>query len=130
MPRSRRCCKPSAPRRLEREGPGRRQGERLPLRGLRQALYPVIDTTSARLILGTDGDFDVNFVPDDEIAKQKQGDTIGIPGAPDLLPTPAKLIQTGWVACTGAGEGIAIGLSSRKSVTPRPDDGVRGHHGG
>ena len=70
-----------------------------------KTLYPVINTTSARLMLGTEGDFDVNFVPDDEIAKQKQGDTIGIPGAPDLLPTPAKLIQTGWVACTGAAQG-------------------------
>jgi type VII secretion protein EccB len=88
-----------------------------------KTLYPVINTTSARLILGTEGDFDVNFVPDDEIAKQKQGDTIGIPGAPDLLPTPAKLLQTGWVACTGTGQGITIGLSSGRSVAPRPDDG-------
>ena len=49
-------------------------------------LYPVINTTSARLVLGGEGDFKVNFVPDDKIAQQKQGKTIGIPGAPDLLP--------------------------------------------
>src|SRR4051812_44976121 len=47
-----------------------------------KTLYPVINTTSARLILGSsDGKFDVNFGPHGEIAKQKQGDTIRIPGA-------------------------------------------------
>jgi type VII secretion protein EccB len=87
-----------------------------------KTLYPVINTTSARLLLGTDGKFDVNFVPEDEIAKQKQGQTIGIPGAPDLLPTPSKLIQSGWTACTGSGGGVRVTLSKTKQVTPRPTD--------
>lgn len=87
-----------------------------------KTLYPVINTTSARLILGTEGDFKVSFVPDDEIAKQKQGDTIGIPGAPDLLPTSSKLISTGWTACTNQAQGVKVDLSTRPAVTPRPND--------
>ena len=87
-----------------------------------KTLYPVINTTSARLILGAEGDFKVNFVPDDEIAKQKQGSTIGIPGAPDLLPTPSKLVTTGWTACTNQAQGLKIRLSTDPGVTPRPND--------
>jgi len=87
-----------------------------------KTLYPVINTTSARLILGAEGDFKVNFVPDDEIAKQKQGNTIGIPGAPDLLPTPSKLVTTGWTACTNQAQGLKVRLSTDPGVTPRPND--------
>ncbi len=84
-------------------------------------LYPVINTTSARLVLGGEGDFKVNFVPDDKIAQQKQGKTIGIPGAPDLLPAPSKLLQTGWVACTNEAQAIAVDLRSSPAV--KPSDG-------
>jgi type VII secretion protein EccB len=81
-------------------------------------LFPVINTTSARLVLGGEGDFKVNFVPDDKIAQQKQGTTIGIPGAPDLLPAPSKLVQTGWTACTGESQGISVGVSTTPAAAP------------
>ncbi|MEO5711421.1 MAG: type VII secretion protein EccB [Nocardioidaceae bacterium] len=87
-----------------------------------KTLYPVINTTSARLLLGTDGKFEVSFVPEGDIAKQKQGQTIGIPGAPDLLPTPSNLIQSGWTACTASTGGVRVTLSTAKQVTPRPAD--------
>ena len=89
-----------------------------------KTLYPVINTTSARLVLGTEGDFDVNFVPDEEIAKQKQGTTIGIPGAPDLVPRPGDLVQSGWSACTSPAQGVKVDLSTRPAVTARPGDGL------
>ena len=59
-------------------------------------LYPVINSTSARLLLE---DFEVTFVPDDKIAEESPGATIGIPGAPDALPVPGQLVQSGWTAC-------------------------------
>ena len=113
--------KPALPKDWQQKGlvVGKESGSRFV--AFKGTLYPVINTTSARLILGSEGDFDVNFVPDDEIAKQKQGDTIGIPGAPDLLPTSAKLIQTGWSACTGPAQGVTVALSSRDQLTADPD---------
>lgn len=59
-------------------------------------LYPVINSTSARLLLE---DFEVTSVPVDKIAEESPGATIGIPGAPDVLPVPDQLVQTGWTAC-------------------------------
>ena len=80
-------------------------------------LYPVINTTSARLILGAEGKFDVNFVPDDKIAEQKQGPTIGIAGAPDLLPSTGNLVQTGWSACTNDAQAVRVALAAKPPVT-------------
>ncbi|HET8604860.1 MAG TPA: type VII secretion protein EccB [Marmoricola sp.] len=83
-------------------------------------LYPVINATSARLILATDGTMKVDFVPDDKIAAQHQGAPIGIPGAPDTLPAPGRLIATGWTACTNAGQGIKVRVAQRPAATPAP----------
>lgn len=63
-------------------------------------LFPVINTTSARLVLEAEGSLDPTFVPDDVIAEQVPGPAIGIPGAPDVLPEQDRLVQTGWTACT------------------------------
>lgn len=62
-------------------------------------LYPVINTTSARLLLPADSGYRVEVVPDDAVAEAPRGATIGIVGAPDDLPDPAELRQTGWTAC-------------------------------
>lgn len=61
-------------------------------------LNPVLNTSSARLVLPP-SDYAVVFAPDDEIAGQRIGDTIGIIGAPDTLPAPDELVQTGWTSC-------------------------------
>jgi type VII secretion protein EccB len=75
-------------------------------------LYPVINTTSARLILSTDGSMTPEFIPDDKIAAAHQGLTIGIPGAPDVLPARDHLIDSGWTACTNQSQGVRISVSS------------------
>jgi type VII secretion protein EccB len=88
-------------------------------------LYPVINTASARLVLGTEGGFKVNYVPEAEIAKQKQGATIGIPGAPDLLPSKGSLIQSGWSACTNARGDIKVDIVPKPQVAASRDAAYR-----
>ncbi len=86
-------------------------------------LYPVINTTSARLILSQDGQMPVTFVPDDRINAAQQGPTIGIPGAPDTLPEPGELVGSGWIACTESGnlgQGIDVTLRDPEAVRPEP----------
>jgi type VII secretion protein EccB len=62
-------------------------------------LYPVINSVSARLLLPAESGFRVEIVPDDAVAAAPRGATIGILGAPDDLPAPSRLHQSGWAAC-------------------------------
>jgi len=95
----------------------------------RGTLFPVINTTSARLLLASEGSLDVTFVPDDEIAKAPQGTTIGIVGAPDVLPSPSMLQPTAWTSCTNQSLGIStrIDSSAQVSDSPRAAVAVRAH---
>lgn len=61
-------------------------------------LRPVLNTASARLALPADS-FGIVSVPDELLADQRRGETVGIPGAPDDLPDADALVQTGWTAC-------------------------------
>lgn len=61
-------------------------------------LRPVLNIASARLALPENG-FRIVSVPDSELAGQRRGETIGIPGAPDDLPPADALVQTGWTSC-------------------------------
>lgn len=62
-------------------------------------LFPVANTTSARL-LAPAGEFKVVFAPEDDIAETNLQDrTVGILGAPDAVPRPEDLLQSGWVSC-------------------------------
>lgn len=81
-------------------------------------LYPVINTTSARLLLGS---LKVDFVPDDKIAQQPQGPAIGITGAPDVLPSAGHLQPSGWTACTNGQQGINVSLAAHSGVTAAGD---------
>jgi type VII secretion protein EccB len=92
---------------------------------LEGTLYPVINTTSARLVLSGDGDMKVTFVPEDMIAEAPQGTTIGIQGAPDALPAPGSLVESGWTACTDGSGGIAVSLEEQEVSTAVPDEAVR-----
>jgi type VII secretion protein EccB len=84
-------------------------------------LYPVLNTTSARLLLApAPGGMKVTFVPDDTIAKQKPGSTVGIPGAPDVLPDPDNLVQSNWTACLD-GSDIDVRLDSHPHAKPVPE---------
>lgn len=65
---------------------------------IKKTLYPVINTTSARLLIPAD-EFKVVTVDDDKIATTPRGAAIGILGAPDSLTPPSRLSRTGWVSC-------------------------------
>ena len=69
-------------------------------------LRPVINSTSAKLILGADAK--PTLIAQDTIDDQRIGDDIGILGAPASVPTPSLLIDTGWTACTAADAGIRV----------------------
>ncbi|MEP7763649.1 type VII secretion protein EccB [Sanguibacter sp. 25GB23B1] len=62
-------------------------------------LYPVTNTTSARLLIPS-ADFKVVEVPEDKIAEVPRGARIGITGAPDELPSRENLVDDGWLSCT------------------------------
>ncbi len=89
-------------------------------------LYPVINTTSARLLLSNDGEeMKVNFVPEDLIAEAPTEATIGIQGAPDALPAPGSLVQTGWTACSDSTGGIAVSVGDTPVSTPVTEEALR-----
>jgi type VII secretion protein EccB len=80
-------------------------------------LRPVINSTSAKLILGPDPA--LRNVPQEEIDKQVVGEDIGILGAPARVPSPDLLIPTGWTACTAAGQGIRVTVREHPTVETR-----------
>lgn len=91
-------------------------------------LRPVINATSAKLILGADAA--PTLIAQDTIDEQRIGDDIGIFGAPASVPTPSLLISSGWTACTAADAGIRVRIDSRPDVTPAPGAGVTVTSGG
>ena len=91
-------------------------------------LRPVINSTSAKLILGADAA--PTLIAQDTIDEQRIGDDIGIFGAPASVPTPSLLIDSGWTACTAADAGIRVRIDSRPDVTAAPGAGVTVTSGG
>lgn len=85
-------------------------------------LRPVINTTSAKLILGESSE--PTLIAQDTIDDQRIGDDIGIFGAPASVPTASLLINSGWTACTGDHRGIAVRVSDTPDVTPAPGTGI------
>ncbi|MEV5003244.1 type VII secretion protein EccB [Nocardioides sp. LML1-1-1.1] len=77
-------------------------------------LRPVINVTSARLILGSD--VKTKSVPDKVLATRKKGPSIGILDAPATVPAADHLINSGWVACTANGAGLQADVRRRPSV--------------
>ncbi|WP_456826246.1 type VII secretion protein EccB [Cellulomonas sp. P5_E12] len=61
-------------------------------------LYPVLNTTSARLVVPSSS-FHVVQVSEDDIADTPRGAAIGIAGAPDAPPAEDRLVATGWLSC-------------------------------
>jgi hypothetical protein len=76
-------------------------------------LNPVINITSARLVLGSS--VEPVVVPEKTIQEQTIGPEIGILGAPATVPDTGELVESGWTACTSTGHGI------RTYVAPTPD---------
>ena len=80
---------------------------------IKGTLHPVLNATSARLILPSDKGFEVLVVDDDKIAATPHGSTLGIIGAPDDLPPAGSLLQTGWVSCfDGSKPALTIGSAT------------------
>ncbi len=77
-------------------------------------LIPVINITSAQLILGAD--VKATSVDQEVVDEQTPGLPIGILGAPQTLPRPKQFIETGWTACTDDGVGIAVDVSNDERV--------------
>ncbi|MDI6910509.1 type VII secretion protein EccB [Nocardioides sp.] len=82
-------------------------------------LRPVINITSATLILGAD--VEPMLISQDTIDDQRIGDDIGILGAPASLPAPDRLVETGWTSCTGDDRGMRVRVAVDPDVRPAPD---------
>lgn len=91
-------------------------------------LRPVINSTSAKLILGAGAT--PTLIAQDTIDDQRIGNDIGILGAPASLPTSSLLIDTGWTACTAADAGIKVRIAQESDVTPAPGTGITVTNGG
>ncbi|MER6943389.1 type VII secretion protein EccB [Nonomuraea sp. NPDC000554] len=63
-------------------------------------MMPVANYASARLLLDT-SDVKVRNVSAASLAKYARGPLVGIPGAPDSLPSKDKLVKGPWSACVG-----------------------------
>ena len=87
-------------------------------------LRPVINITSAMLLLGSD--LEPLVVPRDKLTGLTPGQPIGILQAPATPPPLDKLVGTGWTACTGAVGGQSVGIKVSVSATPAavPTPGV------
>lgn len=77
-------------------------------------LRPVINITSAQLILGAEPDPSV--VDQDEIDQYTIGEDIGILNAPATVPEADLLLQTGWTACTADRAGVQVDVSAEPRV--------------
>ena len=80
-------------------------------------LRPIINVTSAQLILGPD--VETQGVPDDTLAGRRKGPPIGILDAPSTVPPPDDLVNTGWTSCTGTGFGQMTEVGSESRFEPR-----------
>lgn len=85
-------------------------------------LRPVINITSAKLILGPD--VEPTIIPDEYIDKERRGDDIGILGAPANVPSTERLIDDGWTACTDPTTGLHLDVSSTPDVEPTDNGGL------
>lgn len=90
------------------------------------SVYQVANTVSARLILNLEGEMVTTQVPDDLFVKEgvQVGPPIGITGAPDLLPAPDALIQTGWVSCTNTEGGTKVSVATTAPATAASGAGL------
>ncbi|GAA1699418.1 type VII secretion protein EccB [Fodinicola feengrottensis] len=93
-------------------------------------LHPALNFTSALLAVGQPNPT-INTVSRNSLAGVPRGDSFGIPGAPDSLPSSEQLVNAPWTVCTGNDVsdvdsqlyvGVAIGLSA--GGKPLGDSGV------
>lgn len=105
------------------------------------ALHPVANYASARLILGQ-STVTIISVSRASLGATPRGGTVGIVGAPDELPTPAKLVTGPWLVCSlpaqdqsggtspyvrvsvGSGAPVGTQLSSGRGLLVSAEDGT------
>src|SRR5215475_5024533 len=63
------------------------------------ALHPVLNYTSARLIVGA-ADVPIVMATRADLAGARRGNVLGIPGAPDSLPAAGSILADAWSVCT------------------------------
>lgn len=81
-----------------------------------EPLQPVINMTSARLILGQDAE---QVSVDQELIDEQDLDPmIGIFGAPTSLPSTGNLQPTGWTSCVHEQQGVMFHIGDDPAVTP------------
>lgn len=108
--------------------------------GQDKLLHPVLNFASARLLAGGDGDKTVT-VPAATLASVARGPAYGIPGAPDSLPSPDRLLGGAFTSCTSASADQPAGVEPVSTVilgsvnggTPEPAGQgllVQAHSGG
>ncbi|MHA3705091.1 type VII secretion protein EccB [Jatrophihabitans sp. YIM 134969] len=85
-------------------------------------LYPVINTASARLLVPSG--FKVVSADSDKLTDSKRGPTLGIVGAPDALPTPDSLVDTGWTSCTSQLQGTGTRIGRSPAATEVSDQAI------
>lgn len=88
------------------------------------ALHPVANVVSARLALGSDASSAPQIVPESALRGRSRGPAIGIPGAPDSVPSVERLVDTGWTACTADHRGIELSLTTSPDAEAADGRGV------
>jgi hypothetical protein len=91
--------------------------------GGRPTLRPVLNTTSARLALEAGG-LRPRVVAQEAIDDRPIGTAVGIAGAPATLPSPSRLVQSGWSACVGDGLGLRVRVAAPPAVRRLPGSGL------
>ncbi len=75
---------------------------------------PVINNTSAKLILGSE--VEPTIIAQSAIEEEIVGSDIGILGAPASPPGAGRLIGSGWTVCTGPTTGLRLDVSEEPAV--------------
>jgi len=91
-------------------------------------LLPVVNTTSARLILGDE--LSPTTVPQEDIDEYDIVDAIGILGAPTSVPSASRLVDDGWTACTGDSQGLRLSLADSPGAQPDLQSSILVQSGG
>ncbi len=86
-----------------------------------EALHPVLNLASARLIMKTNAD--PQPIPESQLSGGKRGPMLGIPGAPQYLGTPLADDESQWAICDGSG-----GASQGTTVVVGRSEGPSSHH--
>lgn len=87
-------------------------------------LYPLLNTTSARLALPADNGYRVEVVPDQTVDASPRGPMVGITGAPDDLPRQEQLQQSGWNACLSGGGSTWLTIDQARTLAADDSTGV------